>query len=338
MPLYRLNADALDEVPLTSFEAEGVKERDDLQRLLRDQPEVLEPGLFVIAEEFGNWEGSARRIDLLAVDQEGRLVVVELKRTEDGGFMDLQSIRYASMVSNITFDQLVEAHAMYMTARGIEGDAEAHLRTAPSIADDPDLDIGTSKPRILLVSADFSRELSTSILWLNDVGLDIRCIRMRPYRLADGLMVEVSQVLPLPEPSDYIIRFKEKAAEAETAVRQQRRERTLQTLLRIGKVAPGVELVLFSLAGAERVEAVDDPLFKVRVGQDPTVQNNMVWGFDGEAHSLSFITEQLRDVHGVPLPKGALNGFYYWRLRDGPEETLWKLAEDSGRRTQPHDG
>ena len=43
MPLYRWGADNLDPVSPTTFEAESIQEAD-LQRLLRDQPEVLEGG------------------------------------------------------------------------------------------------------------------------------------------------------------------------------------------------------------------------------------------------------------------------------------------------------
>ena len=52
----------------TSFEIENLYERYDLQRMLRDRPNLLEEGLFVIAEEFGDWEESNGRIDLLALD------------------------------------------------------------------------------------------------------------------------------------------------------------------------------------------------------------------------------------------------------------------------------
>lgn len=38
-----------------------------------------------VAEEYGAFDGSQRRIDLLAVDRTGQLVVIELKRTADGG-------------------------------------------------------------------------------------------------------------------------------------------------------------------------------------------------------------------------------------------------------------
>lgn len=41
----------------------------------------------MLAEEFADWADSVRRIDLLCLASETRLVVVELKRDEDGGHM-----------------------------------------------------------------------------------------------------------------------------------------------------------------------------------------------------------------------------------------------------------
>lgn len=67
-------------------------------------------GCVVVSEEFGDWQDSRRRIDLLAIDQEANLVVIELKRTEDGGHMELQAIRYAAMVSTLTFEQVVRVY------------------------------------------------------------------------------------------------------------------------------------------------------------------------------------------------------------------------------------
>ena len=77
MAIYKLtgNKDKLVEVDQTSFGQEGVLERADLQRILRDQPQVLEEGLLIISEEFCNWQDSNRRIDLLGLDAEGRLEV-----------------------------------------------------------------------------------------------------------------------------------------------------------------------------------------------------------------------------------------------------------------------
>ena len=101
MAIYKMVGDKqkLAKVAQTSFGQEGVLEREDLQRILRDQPEVLEEGLLIISEEFSKWQDSNRKIDLLGLDDKNRLVVIELKRGDTGAHMDLQAIRYAAMVA-----------------------------------------------------------------------------------------------------------------------------------------------------------------------------------------------------------------------------------------------
>ncbi|HET6293303.1 MAG TPA: hypothetical protein VFG33_08010 [Kribbella sp.] len=115
MALFELTAEgALAKVPPTNFAAQMVLERADLQLALRSHIDVLDPNLLVVAEEFGDFADLRRRIDLLCVDREGVLVVVELKRTEDGGHMELQALRYAAMVSTMTFDQLAETYGRHL--------------------------------------------------------------------------------------------------------------------------------------------------------------------------------------------------------------------------------
>lgn len=91
MPIFEITGEVIREVATTSFSAAGICERQDLQRLLRDKIEVIAGDVCLIAEEFGEWNDSKRRIDLLGVDKKARLVVIELKRTEDGGHMGTPS-------------------------------------------------------------------------------------------------------------------------------------------------------------------------------------------------------------------------------------------------------
>ncbi len=200
----------------------------NLQRLLRDQPDVLEEGLFIISEEYSNWQDSYRSIDLLGLDRTGRLVVIELKRTQSGDHSELQAIRYAAMVSIMTLEQIVEAHREYLVRRGKNEDARVHILGHLGVSEEADAEIRTKDPRIILASAGFSKELSTSVLWLNDNGLDITCIRLRLYRNGDEIMMDTDQVMPLPESSDYLVKVREREAVA----RRQRRH---------GELVPGGE-------------------------------------------------------------------------------------------------
>lgn len=220
MTIWELDGEALKPVRSTTFSAEGVRERADLQRVLRDNVDVIAPEVLVLAEEFGNWADSRRRIDLLGLDRNANLVVIELKRTEDGGHMELQAIRYAAMVSAMTFAKAVEAHQTYLSARGIEENAETQILDFLGW-DEPDEEAFGNNVSIILASAEFSREITTSVLWLLQQGIDIRCARLKPYRMEGRLLIDVQQILPLPEAAEYQIQLREKAEK-----RRQSREST----------------------------------------------------------------------------------------------------------------
>jgi hypothetical protein len=206
--IYELGDDEIHVVPTTSFGMEGIGERADLQRVIRDRIEVLLEGALVITEEFGTWDDSRRRIDLLVIDRDANLVVVELKRG-DGALSELQAIRYAAMVSTMTFEQAVAAHQAYLDARGSEEDARQRILDFLSWDDPIEDDFGQSV-RILLAATTFPKELTTAVLWLNDNGLDIRCVRIQPYRLNDRILLDVQQLVPLPEATEYQVRARAK--------------------------------------------------------------------------------------------------------------------------------
>lgn len=204
MAIYALTDDQLVPVSATSFSAENIHERKHIQQLLKANIAVLDESLMVIAEEFGEWVDSSRRIDLLCIDTDANLVVVELKRTEDGGHMELQALRYAAMISAMTFEQLVETHGRYRNPAQPDHDgAQVAILDFLGWAS-PDEDQFGQDTRIVLASANFSKELTTAVLWLRDRDIDIRCVRLQPYRLAGGpVLLDVQQLIPLPETASF---------------------------------------------------------------------------------------------------------------------------------------
>jgi hypothetical protein len=67
--LFELTNQTLVQVPETRFDSEVLKSKD-LQRLLRQDISVLSGDLKVLAQEYGDWEDSNLRIDLLCLDKE----------------------------------------------------------------------------------------------------------------------------------------------------------------------------------------------------------------------------------------------------------------------------
>ena len=104
-----------------------------LRCIFRDMPSAGEldtcdtAGVLVVAEEFGDWEESKRRIDLLGLDRDATLVVIELKRTDDGGHMELQAIRYAADKKLGLDDVAYHAGSMPITVRDMIYGHQPHV-------------------------------------------------------------------------------------------------------------------------------------------------------------------------------------------------------------------
>lgn len=210
MPIYTLNDRQISEANRTQFSWEGIKERSDLQAALRDRITAISPDTLVISEEYSGWIDSARRIDLLGIDKQANLVVIELKRDETGAHMELQSLRYAAMLSTMTFEKTVDTFQDYLDERRIEKNAES------TILEFLGWDNSLEQPfpndiRIVLASSNFSKELTSTVMWLNERDLDIRCVRLQPYKHKEDILLNIEQIIPLPEAAEYQVKLKEKA-------------------------------------------------------------------------------------------------------------------------------
>lgn len=216
MSLYNIANKNLTALRPTTFAAEGLQERQDLQEALKGCIDAIAPDCLVISEEFSDWEDSKRRIDLLAIDRSANLVVIELKRDEVGAHMELQALRYAAMISTMTFEKACDYFEQYIEKEGLD------IVAGQEILDFVDLDEGSlddfgNDVRIVLASADFGKELTTSVLWLRDKGIDISCVRLAPYRYKDDVLINAEQIIPVPEVEEYQVRFREKRSEQRKA-------------------------------------------------------------------------------------------------------------------------
>lgn len=222
MPLFILNNQELSTVPSTSFAAEKILERQDLQAALRDNIKIIAPDTLIISEEFSDWSESKRRIDLLGIDKDANIVVIELKRDSTGCHMELQALRYAAMVSTLTFTKAVKIFQEYLNKSGTNKDAEAELLDFLEW-ENPSDEIFPTETRVILSAANFSKELTTAVMWMNERGLDIRCVRMQPYKLEGSeLLIDIQQVIPLPEAAEYQIRVREQAVEHKAAAQNKK--------------------------------------------------------------------------------------------------------------------
>lgn len=207
----------IQQISETSFGQEGILERQDLQEALKQNIEAITPDCLIVAEEYSEWDQSRKRIDLLGIDRDANLVIIELKRTDSGDHMELQALRYASMISTMTFEHLIKVFTTYKNFNNFPDFTEEDAKDEIEDFIGKDLvEIESTfgdDVKIILVSADFSKELTTSVMWLNDRNLDITCIRIKPYKYKDELLINIQQIIPLPEVRDYQVRAQQKSEE-----------------------------------------------------------------------------------------------------------------------------
>ena len=56
-------------------------------------------------------------------------------------------------------------------------------------------------------------------MWLNERDLNIKCIRLIPYKYNYKLLVDVQQIIPLPEAESYQIKIKQQSEERRESIK-----------------------------------------------------------------------------------------------------------------------
>ena len=214
-------------VPLarTSLQTEGLWERHHLQKWALQYPDLLGEGLYVITDEFDRWEDAsgqavADRLDVLALDPEGRPVVVELKRGPAPRLTEIQAVGYAAMVSRFNVDDLVQAHAAFLARNGEPTEPDEVRALLSGHAGGKTLsDHLLRSPAIVIVAESFAPAMTSSVVWLSEQGVDITLREFLLYRSGEGLLLTVSQTWPVRDVEEFTVKPRRQDADA---VREER--------------------------------------------------------------------------------------------------------------------
>jgi len=194
-----------------SFSDLELSERYDLQEWIADNPKILGEDLLIIQKEFNGFSETNERLDLLALDENGKLVVIENKLDDSGKDVVWQALKYASYCATLTKSEITEIYQRYLT----DGNAQEKLsnfykQDYESIR----LNSVEGDQRIILVAANFRKEVMSTVLWLRNYhGVDITCIKVTPYKDGDKLYLDTEQIIPIQDIGDYQIRLTAKKQE-----------------------------------------------------------------------------------------------------------------------------
>ena len=284
--------------------------------------------------EFDDWttatgQPAADRLDVLAIDRTGRLVVAELKRDRAPDSATMQAINYAAMVSRFSLDTLADAHARYLGADCTRDAARRILQDwAPDISDE------TLTPvQIVLLAGQFSSTLTNTALFLLESGLDIRLRRYQLYETAGGeLVLSVSQVLPVPQAETFMVRPRSsESTQNEVKAHRERRASVPARLVASNVLREGAPLTIEPPAAVqEDREAIVSWLAgheerpRARWRQD--AQYPVTWARDNGVYALpELIRLIVTNATGQP-PRGPLLAPSWYRDEHG--RTLSQIADE----------
>lgn len=279
--------------------------------------------LMVLACEYTNWSDASRRIDVLAIDEDQNLVVVELKRTKDGGHAELQALRYAAMLSTHTFGNVVDAllgHRRKSDKEATRDKAQADLLQFLGLVDESEVKLG-EMPRIMLVSQGFSTEITTTVLWLrNYTRIDISCHTVALYPYGDKFALHFDLLLPLQEQANYLVKVRDKnIAEVKQAEAVKRQQRAYQILENNGQLQKDDPLELVRLPRLQM--SITEPLQRQAIYLG---SGKVRWKFDNNTYSLNSLTLTLCELHAMPVK--TVQGPAYWG-KAGSTQSLAEAAE-----------
>ncbi|EES91459.1 MULTISPECIES: hypothetical protein [Clostridium] len=206
------------EIENTNFKFLNLRE-EHIEEFLRKNIEFIfeDETLLVVGKQVVNKENG--RSDLTAVDENGNLVLIEIKRDaldiiQRKEAFEFQAIRYAASYAKIkTPDDLVDKiFASYIEKYRDEfelGELTAYEKASRILNDflekNNALKTFNSKQRIILIASSFDKQTLSASAWLIANNVDVSCFELSPIKIEDSYFIDINRILPPPSLEDFYI-------------------------------------------------------------------------------------------------------------------------------------
>lgn len=191
--LWKVQDKEIRKVTETKLPGEEVME-EQLEEWIEAQPEILGEPLLIIGRQV-QIADVKEKLDLLALDQKGNTVIIELKRDLIGGTADFQAIRYASYVSRWTYDD-IESQAETYFEHGKRVKEFNFVEELENFCEEG-YELNQDQ-RIILAGHELRGKIGSVALWLLQHNIDVKVVEVSAYRDGDNLYLVPQVVIPPP--------------------------------------------------------------------------------------------------------------------------------------------
>lgn len=167
--IWKLGPKKLERVPLTGIDAES-----RLENSLASDLSILSPRFLLLGRQVATANG--KFIDILAIDQDGNLIVIELKKDRTPRDVVAQVLDYASWVQGLSFDEIAGIYAEKHGGAKLEaGFEEAFGRSLPQEIN--------QEHELIVVASELDPSTERIISYLSDnYGVPVNAVFFRYFR------------------------------------------------------------------------------------------------------------------------------------------------------------
>lgn len=256
--MFHVSGSSATPIRRVSLAEAGLREREHLQEWVLAHPELLGDGLMIVTSECDRWASSRGRerdrLDVLALHEDGHLVVAELKRDRAPETVELQALKYAAFCSRFTAESVAGEHRLWLQSRGqmvteedARGRLDAHLRSdVGGLANAP-----ITEPRIVLLAGSFTQSTTAVAVWLRDMGVDISLRTIAAFQTAGGPIVSTQPLYPTPAVEDFTVSPAMAERKRENAARRSSRTDSAVSRLAESQVIPVGSILTVQAAGPD---------------------------------------------------------------------------------------
>lgn len=218
--MYSFSNNKVTKIEPITFSQIKMKE-SDIEELLRKNVELIsedeESSLLIVGQQVTN--STNARSDLTAIDSNGNLVLIEIKRDEQDILnrkeaFEFQAIRYAASCATIEDEnQLIQnIYSVYIEKHKDEYKntdnltySEIAKRNFEQFKQQNSITTFNEKQRIILVASGFDEQTLSAVAWLNSNKVDISCYQICPYSYNGQILIDMKRLLPVLEYDDFYV-------------------------------------------------------------------------------------------------------------------------------------
>ncbi|MCC7355209.1 MAG: DUF91 domain-containing protein [Anaerolineae bacterium] len=192
--LWKVSGQDLEPVSGSTFADLKLKEQS-LEDWIERKPEVLGEPLLIIGRQV-QATGVENRIDLLALDREGKIVIIEVKRDTVDAPVEFQALRYASALAHWSYESIKNQAESYY--RDKDPNSEPRFQELVSNFLEEEVDLNEDQ-RIIIVGRNVHERLITVASWLLNHNVNVKIVEVSLF--LDGKTVLLSPDILLPQES-----------------------------------------------------------------------------------------------------------------------------------------